>query len=57
MVFQKLVKLVRPPAVFDVILFTSREVYLYNGDYNAHQKKKFDTAVHRARKEDKSIEL
>lgn len=57
MVFQKLVKLVRPPAMFDVILFTSREVYLYNGDYNVHQKKKFDTAVHRARKEDKSIEL
>lgn len=57
MVFQKLVKLVRPPAMFDVILFTSREVYVYNSDYNAHQKKKFDTAVHRARKEDKSIEL
>lgn len=57
MVFQKLVKLERPPAMFDVILFTSTKVYLYNSDYNAHQKKKFDTAVHRATKEDKSIEL
>ena len=43
--------------MFDVILFTSTKVYLYNSDYNAHQKKKFDTAVHRATKEDKSIEL